>query len=229
MRHLCQLILGILLTLHLPWVNAARPMLTDDARIVDRNACQIESWGRSDRTGHEFWALPACQFIENIELTAGVGKGQGPDRQGTGYLLQAKTLFQPLTAETTGVGVVVGYTQPLGNVGGTGDSYVYLPISRLFWGERWAAHLNLGGIRHAEDDQKRLTWGTGHEIQFSETNYLIIEMFGESKGPTSWQGGWRHWLINDRLQLDATVGSVFGQLQSQRWFTLGLRVLFPPF
>ena len=56
----------------------------------------------------------------------------------------------------------------------------------------------------------------------------IAEVFGESRGVSSWQAGWRHWLISDRFQLDATVGSVFGQLQSQRWFTLGLRILFPP-
>ena len=229
MRHPCfRLIAMLFVGLMASSAQAARPMLTDDARIVDQNACQIESWGRQDRAGHEFWALPACQFIENVELTAGLGQGQGSGRQGQAYLLQGKTLFQPLSAERTGVGLVVGYTQPLGNAGGTGDSYVYLPISRLYWGERWAAHLNVGGIRHAEADQKRLTWGMGHEIQFSDTNYLIAEVFGESRGVSSWQAGWRHWLISDRLQLDATVGSVFGQLQSQRWFTLGLRILFPP-
>ena len=30
----------------LPWgaLQAARPMVTDDARIVDAQACQVESW-----------------------------------------------------------------------------------------------------------------------------------------------------------------------------------------
>ncbi len=40
--------------------HAARPMYTDDARIVDPKSCQVESWIRFNRDSTEYWALPAC-------------------------------------------------------------------------------------------------------------------------------------------------------------------------
>ena len=51
--------------------QAARPMLTDDARIVDPKSCQLESWVRDSKHMTEYWALPACNVAENTELTIG--------------------------------------------------------------------------------------------------------------------------------------------------------------
>jgi hypothetical protein len=53
--------------------KGARPLVTDDARIVDPGACQLETWTRLGDAGDEYWALPACSPIANLELTAGVG------------------------------------------------------------------------------------------------------------------------------------------------------------
>ena len=39
--------------------HAARPMITDDARLTDEGACQVESWAHIHGNQHEFWALPA--------------------------------------------------------------------------------------------------------------------------------------------------------------------------
>ena len=51
---------------------AARPFVTDDARIVDRDHCQLETFTKSQRTyaGSEFWFLPACNPW-GAELTLG--------------------------------------------------------------------------------------------------------------------------------------------------------------
>jgi hypothetical protein len=46
-------------------------MLTDDARIVDPKSCQLESWVRDSKHVTEYWALPACNVGENLELTIG--------------------------------------------------------------------------------------------------------------------------------------------------------------
>ncbi len=51
--------------------EAARPMLTDDARIVDPKSCQLESWVRDSKHVTEYWALPACNVGENLEVTIG--------------------------------------------------------------------------------------------------------------------------------------------------------------
>ena len=46
--------------------HAARPMVTDDARIVDAKACQLESWVRHDPDSTQLWALPACNPTGNL-------------------------------------------------------------------------------------------------------------------------------------------------------------------
>jgi hypothetical protein len=42
--------------------HAARPFVTDDARVVDRGGCQIETFYKEQRkySGSEFWFMPAC-------------------------------------------------------------------------------------------------------------------------------------------------------------------------
>ena len=51
--------------------HAARPMIVDDARIVDPGACQVEAWRRFNRDSQENWVLPGCNLSGNVELTLG--------------------------------------------------------------------------------------------------------------------------------------------------------------
>lgn len=78
---------------------AARPMVTDDARILDPKACQIETWVRGNPDSTEIWALPACNFTGNLELTLGgaATRAEGHTRT-SGILLQGKTLFRAMDA-----------------------------------------------------------------------------------------------------------------------------------
>lgn len=88
---------------------AARPMITDDARLTDAQACQVESWIKFNRTGMEKWALPACNPGGNLELTLGGALGEN-DRgtQTTDVVLQGKTLIKPLESNGYGVGLALG-------------------------------------------------------------------------------------------------------------------------
>jgi hypothetical protein len=84
-------------------VHAARPMVTDDARIVDAKACQVESWVRRNDSSTEFWALLACDPTGNLEITfGGALTRDGGLTQTTDVVLQGKTIFRPL--ETNGWG-----------------------------------------------------------------------------------------------------------------------------
>ena len=58
--------------------RAARPFVTDDARIVDKDGCQLETFvkrqSRFDES--EFWFLPSCNPW-GAELTAGHSRVDG--------------------------------------------------------------------------------------------------------------------------------------------------------
>src|SRR3954468_71370 len=110
--------------------HAARPMITDDARIVDAKACQLETWMRRNVESTEAWALPACNPWGNAELTIGGGftNAQG-ETHFTDQVLQVKTLFKPYEPGGWGVGIGVGTIRRLQREtarGWPGDAYFYV-------------------------------------------------------------------------------------------------------
>src|SRR5690606_17292237 len=80
-----------------PQVHAARPMVIDDADLVDPQACQLESWIQANRDSTEFWTQPACNFTGNLEWAiGGAATRQEGHTRTTDLVLQGKTLFKPL-------------------------------------------------------------------------------------------------------------------------------------
>lgn len=211
---------------------AARPLITDDARIVDPKACQVESWMQFQRGGNEFWALPGCNPTGNLELTLGgsVQRISG-NLDFTNVQFQAKSLLKPLETNGYGVALSAGVVHHpnaeerklLGNV------YVNVPVSLSFLDDRFVTHLNVGANRDTENRRNRLTWGVGTETQLHPRVYLVAETYGQHQGKPSFQAGFRFWVVKDRLQLDTTYGNVFGGGTGTRFFTVGLRFLSAPF
>ena len=207
--------------------HAARPMITDDARLTDPQACQLESWFHQHRQRNEFWALPACNPGGNFELTFGGALARGHGQMDSGALvIQGKTLFKPLETNGYGVGFAAGYaTQP--GAGQSGAPYFYIPTSISFADDRFVVHTNLGATRLRESGETRLTWGLGSEIQTTERLYLIAETYGQDKGNPFFQVGVRYWVVPNHVQVDTTYGSQTGAIHDERWFSIGLRLISP--
>lgn len=222
-----QTSLLLFLTLLQAPAHAARPMITDDARITDAGACQVESWAQIHRHSQDFWTLPACNLGGNFELTAGGALARHEGEQTSGALLiQSKTLIRPLETNGFGVGLAAGYTTQPGR-GQSGAPYVYIPASLSLADDRAVIHLNLGALREREAGISRATWGLGSELQANDRLYVIAESFGQNKGAAAVQFGLRYWLLPGHAQLDTTWGSRIGDIQAERWFSIGLRLISP--
>jgi hypothetical protein len=208
-------------------------MVTDDARIVDAKACQVESWARRGRDSMEYWALPACNPFGNAELTFGGARHTVGDERGfTNQVIQAKTLFKPYEPGGWGVGLGVGTTRhPHRDTGAgwPGDPYFYVPFSLAVGSDDWVLHLNAGAVRRRDLARTLATWGLGNEVRLAESLYFIPEVFGSDRGRPFYQAGVRYWLVKDRLQVDATIGNRVGSGSREQWFSVGLRVLSAPF
>ncbi|HEX3062612.1 MAG TPA: hypothetical protein VHP55_08060 [Usitatibacter sp.] len=213
---------------------SARPMITDDARVVDPKSCQVESWIKFNRTSTEYWALPACNPLGLFELTYG-GARIHEDSAGSAFtdnIFQLKTIVKPLEANGWGWGIAAGTDRHLHREaanGWPGDEYIYVPVSFSFRDDEIAVHLNGGVTRHRDIDRNIGTWGLGSEIRLRDDLFFIPETFGTDRGRPFFQLGLRHWIVKDRLQMDATVGNRLGGDSRERWFSLGLRALSPPF
>lgn len=208
-------------------VWAARPMITDDARIVDPGSCQVESWQKSTDQGQEFWLIPACNVGGKVELALG-GAYLSPKGQSNSYdlVVQAKTLFRTLKTNDWGVGMAVGAVQHL-QYGDTNDWYTYVPISYSF-NDQAFVHTNLG-VAKKQDHHHSMTWGLGGELKLTSHLWLMGEVFGEGQQQRFVQSGLRLWLLPNRLQLDATVGNGINNQIDEPWFSFGLRWLSPQF
>ncbi len=212
---------------------AARPMVTDDARVVDPKACQVESWVRRNRESTEMWALPACNPTGHFELTFGGARvRQNGEHAFTDHQVQAKTVLRPLETDGWGLGLAVGTVRHLKREsanGWPGDAYFYVPVSIAFDNDAWVVHVNAGAVNRRDEKRTIATWGLGNEIRLRDDLYFIPEIFRSERGRPFYQAGFRYWIIKDRLQVDATYGNRAVSDTGERWFSIGVRVLSPPF
>lgn len=214
-------------------VHAARPMIVDDARIVDPKSCQLESWMKKNPTSIEYWALPSCNFTGNLELTFGSALGKDPEgRPATQIILQGKTLFRPMQINGWGTGLAAGTVQNSSinaNRNQTGDLYAYIPTSFSFRDHRFVLHTNLGWLYRMKEGEHTLTWGLGSETQLATRTWLVAETFGQNQGNPFFHVGFRHWIVANRVQVDTTYGNRIEGGSEERWFSIGLRLLSPAF
>ena len=224
--------------------HAARPFVTDDARLTSAGSCQLESWTRLNRanvrsaSSEEYWAFPACNLTGNFEVTLGGALGRpstGPDS--SDYVVQVKSLFRKLKPGDWAAGIAVGKVlHPEINPGPNqfGNTYFYLPWSYATADEQWVLHVNLGGLRDRASRDNRVTWGSGLEWKISDRWLGISEVFGDSSGGRYWQLGMRYSVVIDLFQIDASVGRPFGEVTQvldtaplpygpARWISFGLR------
>ena len=214
--------------------RAARPMVTDDARIVDDRACQLESWLRRERSGRvEAWVLPGCNPFGFAEFTLG-GAALRSDGLPQQRVLQAqvKTVLRELRPNGWGMALAFGTLNPLpgGLADGRTDPYAYLPVSVSFLDDRWVAHANLG-ITRVDAPRRRgaATWGLGVEGSFAPRLLGVAEVFGQQGERTQVQAGLRIWVVPERMQIDAAIGREGGVDGAGTWLSIGVRLLSPPF
>ncbi len=223
------LITGLWLATSTTSAWAARPFVTDDARLTTSGSCQLESWTRLYRDSTELWALPACNPTGNLEITVGGGRAHYDDAARSAnndYVFQAKTLLRKLESNDYGFGLAVGTVRhPAVNPGPNlmGNTYVYAPFSASFADDFLVVHVNTGWLRERVTNNNLLTWGVGTEWNVSPRVTWMVETFGDSHPNTYWQAGGRFSLIPQLLQVDTTMGQQHGGDRSHRWISFGLR------
>ncbi len=209
-------------------VWAARPFMTDDARITYDRSCQLESWMRGYRKSSEFWAFPACNFTGNLEITAGMGKFRYDDMPSSSdYFLQGKSMIRDLKTNDFGIALAVGKIfHPGSNPGpnGLGATYAYMPVTFSLFDDRAFVHANLGWQRDRQTQRDNLTWGIGAEYTIVRQVNLMAETYGDNRNHPYWQAGVRIFVVPDRVQIDSTIGNQRYGDRDSRWFSVGIRL-----
>jgi hypothetical protein len=231
---------------------AARPFNTDDARVVDPDGWQIESYVKMQRGEKqtEFWFLPARNFggkLDRFEFTLG-GNVVDPAVGGSSNLVvaQVKTLLKPLETNGIGLAVSVGISRlkpgspgevvatpfDITTVGGdTSTSTHYDPYlngiaSVSVLEDAVVFHFNAGATRNTSDNKTIGNWGVGAEIRITDRIFGIAETYGLSDEKPAYQAGVRLWAIPARWQVDATYGWQHADPSNLRWISIGVRILW---
>ena len=216
--------------LRLPTAHAARPLITDDARLVDAKACQVESWVRTNKDSKEYWALPACNFTGNLELTFGGARtSEATGTRTTDIMLQGKTLFKTLEPNGWSIGLAAGAVRHPADSKRVSELYSYVPASFSYFSDKLVIHTNVGALHNTLTSSTRGTWGVGTETALIENTWFIAEAFRQKSGRPFFQVGVRHRIVPNRVQVDATYGNRFGSASDERWFSIGVRLLSPAF
>jgi hypothetical protein len=219
--------------------HAARPMVTDDANIVDPLSCQLESWVKTSQVSLERWAVPGCNFAWDTEISVG-GNAQNAKVEGDSqfWLIQAKKRWKKLEPNSWGLSTTLGRvserpgrSQQLSSESlvpsSAQDTYLNVPITWALASDRFV-HLNLGWIHHERLRVSHPTWGLGGEYGLTPRTFAIGEVFGESGAQSKTQMGLRYWVSPQKLQLDTTYGQPVRGGKEERWISIGLRWLSDP-
>jgi hypothetical protein len=211
---------------------AARPFVTDDARIVDPGGCQIETFVKRQRDfgERESWFLPGCNPGGNLELSFG-GLNISNDAAGRASTLiaQGKTLLRPLRTNDYGVALTLGALRQTAFAGGAAapwSPFVNLISSMSMRDDAFVVHANAGALDDRSTGVTCPTWGLGAELLIAPRLYAIAESYGQKGDKASQQLGLRFWLVPERVQVDGTLGSQRSGPPGRSWTSLGLRLLF---
>ncbi|WP_304419486.1 hypothetical protein [uncultured Helicobacter sp.] len=213
---------------------AARPMITDDARVVDRHSCQLETWGIYDGKIGEYYVIPGCNLFLDIEISMGAMMSNLPANQAKEsvraqqFIFSAKRVFSDLETQGYSYGIALGNAYNFLYSKYSNDYYLYIPASMVFFDNKLLLHSNLGYKLQRRNDEPHIFYaGLGLEQQITQRLWLLGEALYERFEKTKFQVGVRIWLLQDKIQLDSTYGNAFSGGGS--WVSVGLRFLSPEF
>ncbi|WP_104762312.1 hypothetical protein [Helicobacter aurati] len=208
---------------------AARPLNTDDADIIRKNHCQVETWvnvGQNDTS--ELWAVPTCNLFWNTEVSLG-----GMIGIETNILqFQIKKLFVDIKQKGWGIALTIGNTyihwinnNKINNNEGN-NTHFNIPVSIELWKSRIIGHISMGfNILNFNFKHSTITLGAGLEtFVLPDSLSLLGEIYWiRAFDNVLYQIGVQTWLVKNILQINLTYGNDFsGQ---NHFVSLGFRIL----
>lgn len=223
MRNYCVVLIGVLVAVVACLLgnnaHAARPLVTDDATIVDH--CQVESWWQRENGEPAFWLLPACN-IAGVEWSLGAAKtGHSEPTQ---YAFSAKTELKPLEPNHYGLTVEVGHEFFAGS-SLAGDTHFNFALTKSWFDAQLLIHVNAGRLLHPQA-QDNWTSSMAAQWQLVQSQWVFAELFREAAGRPYYQLGYFIEVQPNRLQLDVSYGNKFHEKGRESFVSAGFVYYF---
>jgi hypothetical protein len=229
---LCPIYVGISLLACASVAQAGAPLVTDDASVIEAKSCQFEAWVNSARGARDYWAVPACNFSGNLELSLGMaGVNPAGEASSQQVVLQAKTVLARSDDGAWSVGAVGGVGRDNGPVqeGASSMAYYAKALLSLNPNEALEFDLNLGASNDFGAGTV-LAAGAAMQYKFLPHTTALAEVFRNERGPGKYQVGLRYAFVPERFEAYASYGNRLGSAAGDSWWAvIGIRINTAPF
>jgi hypothetical protein len=216
--------------------HAGRPMITDDASVVEHGDLQLESWAEWTRGARAAWFNVGVNPFGTTELSLGAAHADGDAGRGTPVAWQIKQLLRPHDDTAPGFALALrGEYDSRVDGGGSGLPGAQAVLALATWplaGERLLLDVNLGALRaradggNADAYRTRAIWAVALDAEVLPATRASLEGFGVGSERLRWQAGLRHQAL-ERLQIDFAFGAQAGRWNATRQVNVGLVFVTP--
>lgn len=232
MRGTARAALAIAAALACGPVYAGRPLVTEDAGVLERGDCEIEG------IGSRLSAAGAAARTGQLQLSCGIGlqtQIQGAiatssieGERGTLAAASGKTYLRELTDEQAGFTLAYSFAGARPNgMGWQYDVTALLGVATVPLRKDVLLHANLGAsYSRAERDTTAIWAGAVEFLQVGATAFdLMAEAFGTQRDPLWLNLGVRYTVVPERVSVNASFGAQGGS-ERAKLATLGFKLNF---
>lgn len=213
-------------------VQAARPLVTEDAGVLDRGACEFEGVGSrlsvDGQTARSGLLQVACGVGTQTQLSGAFATTRIEDEHSLQAAAGGKTSLRDLTDEQVGVALAYTFigTRPSG-MGWRYDYTALLGVVSVPIRKDLLVHVNLGASRSRIDEETNAIWAVAAEfLQVGHPGLdLMVETFGNQRDPLWLNAGVRYAVVPERFIVNASFGIQGGSSQA-KLATIGFKLNF---
>lgn len=211
--------------------HAGRPLATEDAGVLERGECELESFiGRQRATGQPSTRSSSlqlgCGVSGGSQLALAVARERSDDEGVTSLTLLGKTLLHEVDEGPSFTLAWSASADRIALIGWRHAETSLTGVMTLALAKDLNFHANLGWSRNQQTRQDTTRWGLALEQSTEHGFDLMGELFDDDRSHHPWvQAGLRWTAIPGKLFFDTSYGFQTGR-DGARAFTVGLRYAF---
>jgi len=210
--------------------QAARPLATEDADVLDRGQCEAEGViAQSKPSGQPstrgWTALGTCGVGANTQLILAYNRSRTDDASLSGLLFGGKTALMQREGEGLGVTLAWGLVSAKAESGSMEHELTYLnAVASRDLAPGWTGHANLGWVRSESASSSSTTWNVAIEHALGNGVDLTGELYGDDR-TKPWIGVGARWAVSDKLSLNAGFATQSESPRVNAW-SIGFKLAF---
>ncbi|QTN21406.1 transporter [Rhizobacter sp. AJA081-3] len=210
--------------------QAARPLATEDADVLERGQCEAEGVIAQSKPSGEpstrgWTAQGACGIGINTQLALAYNRSRTDDADASALLFGGKTAILSREGDGLGLSLAFGLVSAKADTGSMEHELTYLnAVATRELARGWTGHANLGWLRSESASANSTTWNLAVEHALGNGVDLMGEVYGDDRAKP-WIGVGARWAVSDKLSLNANWATQRETPRVNAW-SIGFKLAF---